>query len=225
MDKPYFDKLRFNHDKFKEKSIWWLQDNGFIVESFGYEDVLDKDAANILRSDESPTSMEIRHRADTKVSKNGFECLIDWKAQFKKRDCNSGTIPNLAIDAFPFFYDYKLMEKGNLVLIAYYDIFYGVEKGFFLDSDWCPWQVWYPMINGQFVKPQQCKFIKERFDEIGRQMEPERKIKRINVKVNGGSGEPYIVIPGTTIEKQQNWKHLLMLNTRQIGLDELFWKR
>ena len=115
--------------------------------------------------------MEIRHKPDTKINKNGFECLIDWKSQYYKRQPSPGnTIPNLSIDAIPFFYDYKLAEKGDLVLIAYQDIFYGIEKGFFLNNKWCPYQIWYPMQNGQFRKPLQCEFVKEQFNEIGHQI-------------------------------------------------------
>lgn len=208
MDPKDFNKIKHNHDAFKEKGIWWLKDRGFTVEPYGYEDVLNKEIQDLLRRDESSEAMEIRHWPDTKVIKNGFECLIDWKTQYKKRSENSGSnMQNLAIDAIPFYHDYKLTDGGNLVMIAYHDIFNDIEKGFFVNRDWLPWIIYHPIRNGQLIQPKQCKDAKEYFDEIGREIG--RKIKYIEKEIKAGSGEPYILIPGTKLEKLQNWKGLL----------------
>jgi len=197
------------HNEFQKEGIYYLQQRGYTIADGTYHNKFPPEFQKILKNmNNDITSLYIKGWPDNYIAQDDFVALIEWKTQESKRDVWPGkTIPNASIEATQYAFHYKLAELGIVVIYAYRDTFYGVEKGFVLEKgkpfDVVNRRVRFPIKadNNQETKEKQARFLEDVFgDEL-----------QINPKPSGNhvSPDPYFLILSEKLEQLKNWEEVL----------------
>jgi hypothetical protein len=145
---------------------------------------------------------------DNYIFREGKAALIEWKAtEYKREPIPGKSWPNASIEATQYAFHYYLASCGVIMIYAYYDKFYNIEKGFLLEAG-NPFSVVSSKIRFPIradlnldTKNKQIEFLKYVFSE---------KVC-FNPKTigNNRSPDPYLLIMSEKLQELKHWHELL----------------
>lgn len=206
-----FESQTRHHSILQTRGIEYFKSLGYEVEDVTYHNpkiFSERSRAILMNLDNKSTSLFIKTWPDNWMIREDSVIGVDWKALEWRREPNPGKqIPNASIEATDYAFLWLLAHHGVRIMIAYWDPFYDVEKGFFLDG-LHPFGV----VNSRVRFPEKADLkpdSKKVKIQIMKNIFGDRLIVEEKPKGNNVSPDPYFLIFADQLEKLGHWKNLI----------------
>jgi len=185
-----------NHAELEDEVRDYLMSIGYMTSEATYHSVMPKSISNRLSRIFTTTALYIRGRADRIAVHKSMNLVFEWEAK-------SHTNPryrDIAVEMLPLVHHISRAKLGVRCLYVHRDVHINQDCGFWVHE--------LPDIREvHFVNGKLSNRVEAFLKRIAIQYFPSVKIR--NLRYNGGSGDPYVLIDSSVVSNLPHWKVLI----------------
>lgn len=183
------------HRRLEREVIAYLGEQGFVVHSSTYHDIMPNDLQNILRLRFTPTALYLRARADRIAIHRHVP--VEFEIECKAHESTMWS--DMTIEALPLLHHMSKSKLGVRCLYCYHNPNDDSHRGFWVDS--------IPAIRQ--INIPEARTTSHLWEWFTVTLQEGFKVRPRRTEHRRGSGDPYLIIDKSVVATLPTWQSLV----------------